>query len=255
MRKLICICLLFPLFIGQAFAWGQNGHRTVGLVAEQHLDKKAKKRIGKILDCNSMAEVSTWMDDIRSDSTYDHTHDWHWVTVPEGTTYEQSVKNPHGDVIMKIEELTKALKKGGLPAATEAEYLKFLIHLVGDLHQPLHVGANDDMGGNAVKVQWFGKPSNLHSVWDSGIIDSKALSYTELTSFLGEPSKEQIKQWQSTSVREWAAESQKYLPQVYNLPKDGRLSYNYAYDNFGLIEHQLLVGGIRLAGLLNEIYG
>lgn len=255
MKKVVSICLLIPLLIGQAFAWGQNGHRAVGFVAEQHLSKKARKKIMKLLEGNSLAEVSVWMDEIRSDDAYDHTHDWHWVSVPGDMSYEDTEKNPNGDIIMKIEELVAALKEGHLAPEKEQEYLKYLVHLVGDLHQPLHVGTGEDMGGNAVKVEWFGDRSNLHKVWDSEMINSKQLSFTEIARFLGEPDKAQIREWQSTGVRDWARESMSYRPQVYDLPENGRLGYRYMYENYDTVEKRLLQAGVRLAGLLNEIYG
>lgn len=128
------------------------------------------------------------------------------------------------------------------------------MHLVGDLHQPLHVGGKDDTGGNAVKVQWFGQPSNLHRVWDSDIIESKALSFTELASFLDTPTKAQVKAWQRTTVRNWAYEMMTYRTQVYHLPTDNKLGYSYSYANYDTIQKLLLQSGVRLAGLLNEIY-
>lgn len=255
MKKVISFLLVFPFLINQAFAYGQTGHRVVGLVAEQHLSKKARKKVWQILENNSLAEVANFMDDVKSDHAYDHTHDWHWVTIPDGQQYEQTQKNPHGDVIMKIEELVNTLKAGKLTPAQEQENLKFLIHLVGDLHQPLHVGGQDDMGGNNVKLQWFGQNSNLHRVWDSDMIEGKDLSYTELTTFLGKPDKAQIKNWQSTNVRTWATEMMIYRPQIYAIPTDGKLGYQYSYNNFNTIQKLLLQGGIRLAGLLNQIYG
>jgi hypothetical protein len=255
MKKVISFLLVFPLLINQAFAYGQTGHRVVGLVAEQHLSKKARKKVLQILENNSLAEVANFMDDVKSDHAYDHTHDWHWVTIPDNQNYEQTQKNPHGDVIMKIEELVQTLKNGKLTPAQEQENLKFLVHLVGDLHQPLHVGGQDDMGGNNVKLLWFGQNSNLHRVWDSDIIEGKDLSYTELTAFLGEPDKAQIKNWQNNNVRAWATEMMIYRPQVYAIPQDGKLGYRYSYDNFNTIQKLLLQGGIRLAGLLNQIYG
>lgn len=255
MKRIASIFFLSLLLVSQAFAWGQNGHRAVGLVAEQHLSKKAKKKIMNLLQNNTLAEVSVWMDDIKSDHAYDHTHDWHWVTVPDDQTYEQAEKNKNGDIIAKIEEITAALKTGKLDKAQEAEGLKYLIHLVGDIHQPLHVGGGEDLGGNAVKVQWFYQPSNLHRVWDTDMIDSRNLSFTEIVRFLGEPTKDQLKQWQASGVRDWAKESMSYRAQVYDMPEDKKLSYRYAYDNYGLVEQRLLQAGIRLAGLLNEIYG
>ncbi|WP_018477647.1 S1/P1 nuclease [Pontibacter roseus] len=255
MKKIICVLLFLPLFIGEAFAWGQNGHRAVGLIAEQHLSRKAKKKIKKVLHDNSLAEVSVWMDDIKSDKAYDHTHDWHWVTIPAGMKYEQTEKNPNGDIIMKIEEAVKALKDEDLSDKQQQEYLKYLVHLVGDLHQPLHVGKEGDSGGNAVKLQWFGQSSNLHRVWDSEMIDGKNLSFTELARFVGCPDKKQVKQWQATGVRDWAYESVGLRNQVYAIPEDGRLSYRYSYENFSTVEQRILQAGVRLAGLLNEIYG
>ncbi|QMU27218.1 S1/P1 nuclease [Adhaeribacter radiodurans] len=255
MKKVISLILLFPFLISQTFAYGQTGHRVVGLVAEKHLSKKARKKVLQILGNNSLSEVANFMDDVKSDPAYNHTHDWHWVTIPDGMKYEQTQKNLNGDLILKLEELIQTLKAHNLTAVQEQENLKFLIHMVGDLHQPLHVGGQDDMGGNNVKVQWFGKASNLHRVWDSEIIDGKDLSYTELASFLDEPNKAEIKNWQSTSIRDWAYGMMQFRPQIYAVAADGKLGYRYSYDNFGTIQKLLMQGGIRLAGLLNQIYG
>lgn len=255
MKKVVSMLLLALLVSGKAFAWGANGHRVVGLVAEQHLSCKAKKKIKNLLQGNSLAEVATWMDEIKSDTAYNHTHDWHWVTIPDNEKYEQAPKNPKGDLLAKLDELTKILKDKNRSEKEKQESLKYLVHLVGDLHQPLHVGRGDDTGGNAIKVDWFGKPSNLHRVWDSDMIEFQDLSFTELACFLGKPEKKQIREWQSTSFRDWAYESMTYRNQVYNLPADKKLSYKYSYQNFGTVEHRLLQAGIRLAGILNQIYG
>jgi hypothetical protein len=255
MKTILLLCLLAVVFSGQAFAWGQTGHRTVGLVAEQHLNKKSRKRVIRVLRDNSIAEVSNWMDDIKSDQNHSYANDWHWVTILDGMTYEQSAKNSKGDLVIKIEELTLALKSKTLSDEKEGEALKFLIHLVGDLHQPLHVGGKDDSGGNDVKLQWFNQPSNLHRVWDSDMIEGKNLSYTELAGFLGKPSKQQIKDWQAGTVRDWAHGMMIYRKQVYKIPEDKKLGYRYSYDNFDTVQQLLLQGGVRLAGLLKEIYG
>lgn len=254
-KKTIVGCLCLLVLHLQAMAWGVTGHRVVGLVAQNHLKKSAKRKIATILQCNSLAEVSNYMDDVKSDTAYNHTHDWHWVTILAGQTYEQSKKNPKGDIIMKIEEITAALKTHTLSPAQEAEQLKFLVHLVGDLHQPLHVGDRDDQGGNRERVTWFGQNSNLHRVWDSDMIEGKQLSYSDLAGFLDEPSKAQIKQWQSMSTLEWAAVSQGLLPQVYTLPEDKKLGYRYSYENFDTVQRVLMQAGIHLAGILNEVYG
>ncbi|MBL3656438.1 S1/P1 nuclease [Fulvivirga sediminis] len=250
------VAFILCLFVSmQVFGWGMTGHRVVGYVAEQHLSKKAKKRITEILDGESLATVSNWMDDIKSDHAYDHTHNWHWVTIPNGKTYEETEKNPDGDVISTIERIITDLKKGGLPKEKEAEGIKMLAHLIGDIHQPLHVGTGEDMGGNQVKLKWFWESSNLHSVWDSGMIDSENYSYTELGDVVNHASKEEIKEWQSSSVRDWAYESMSLRNQVYNLPETKDINYEYRYKNWRTVKERLKRAGIRLAGVLNDIYG
>lgn len=253
MKQFSIFCLL-ALLSFTCFGWGPTGHRTVGLIAEKHLTAKAKKNIAKILGQQSLAEVATWMDEIRSDSTYNYTTDWHWVTIETGKTYDQSPKNPKGDVIATLERIITELKKHTLDKKTETEYLKMLIHLVGDIHQPLHVGCCDDQGGNKVKVKWFGRDSNLHSTWDSNMIDDTKLSFTELAGFLGEPDVNSLISLQKNSVREWADESMSFRRQVYDIG-DGNLGYKYSYNYFPIAKQRMLKAGIRLAGILNQIYG
>ena len=253
MKKFLLIfAALCPITDG--FSWGATGHRVTGQIAEQFLNAKAKKRIAIILERQSIAMASTWMDDIRSDSTYNYAIDWHYTTIPDGKRYEDVEANPDGKLIMMIEKITKDLKSGKLSAKQEREYLKFLIHLVGDLHQPLHVGKPGDKGGNDVKVKWFRSDSNLHRVWDSEMIDDTKLSYTELAQSLIKPDKTTLVKWQSTSVRDWALESMTYRPQVYDIG-NGNLSYQYSYKYLSIARIRMLQAGVRLAGLLNEIYG
>ncbi len=253
MKQLSVFCLL-TLLSFTCFSWGPTGHRAVGLVAEKHLSAKAKKNITKILGQQSLAEVATWMDEIRSDSIYNYTTDWHWVTIETGKTYDQSPKNPKGDVIMTLERIIAELKKHTLDKKTETEYLKMLVHLVGDIHQPLHVGCCDDQGGNKVKVKWFGRETNLHSTWDSNMIDDTKLSFTELAGFLGEPTPASLISLQKNSVREWADESMSFRKQVYDIG-DSNLGYKYSYNYFWIAKQRMMQAGIRLAGVLNEIYG
>lgn len=250
------VFVVFFVFLSlQVFGWGVTGHRSIGQLADNHLSKKARKKVQAILGHDTPAVVGTWMDQIRSYDTYDHTHDWHWVTIPDGETYESSEKNPKGDIIMTLERLISELKSGGLTNEKEAEHIKMLVHLIGDIHQPLHVGTGTDRGGNNEKVSWFREESNLHRVWDSDMIDERKYSYTELTQVIDHISKEQIKEWQSASVRDWAKESMALRKQVYDLPEDGKISYRYLEDNWKTVELRLAQAGIRLAGILNDIYG
>ena len=252
MKKLFLI-LTAVGFSSNIFGWGVTGHRAIGLIAEQHLSSKAKKKLNALLGQESLAMVSTWMDEIRSDSTYNHTADWHWVTIETGKMYDESPKNPNGDVIMTLERIVKELKEGKLDRKKQIEHIKMLVHLVGDIHQPLHVGCCDDRGGNNVKIKWFRNDSNLHTLWDSGLIDDTKLSYTEVALALGEPEKLILMQWQKASVRDWATESMSFRKQVYAIG-DGNLSFKYSYKNMDLVKQRLLQAGIRLAGIFNQIY-
>src|SRR5690606_11209822 len=203
MSRLILTALLCSVSF-LSWGWGATGHRVTGYIANKHLNKKARKAIERILNGQSLAIVSTWMDDIRSDSVYDYTSDWHWVTIPDGMTYQQSEKNKNGDLIEAIERLTTALKSKSLSPNQERESLKMLIHLIGDLHQPLHVGGGNDRGGNDIMVTWFRGRSNLHRVWDSEMIDDTKLSYTELAASLEKPDAARILSWQKSDIHTWA---------------------------------------------------
>ncbi|MBL7847842.1 MAG: S1/P1 nuclease [Cyclobacteriaceae bacterium] len=238
----------------ESFGWGATGHRATGLVADQYLTAKARKKIAVVLGQESLAMASTWMDEIRSDSTYRYADTWHYTTIPDGKRYEDIASNPDGKVVEMIEKFMKDLKSRKLSKKQEEETLKMLIHLVGDIHQPLHVGKPGDRGGNEVKVKWFRNESNLHRVWDSEMIDDTKLSYTELAGALGKPDKQTIKKWQAASVREWAQESITYRPQVYDIG-NGALGYQYSFKYFPIAKQRMLQAGVRLAGLLNQIYG
>jgi hypothetical protein len=253
MKHAFIFCLLLGIGFN-GFGWGATGHRATGWIAEQHLNAKAKKKIRELLKGESLAMITTWMDDVRSDSTYDYMSDWHWVTVETGQTYDQSAKNPKGDVIMTLERIINELKSKKMDRKKEIEAIKILAHLVGDIHQPLHVGCCDDQGGNKVKVKWFRDDSNLHRVWDSDMIDDSKLSYTELAMALGTPDKEMVKKWQGASVRDWATESMGYRKMVYAIG-NGSLGYKYSYKNLPAAKERLLQAGVRLAGILNQIYG
>lgn len=233
--------------------WGQIGHYVTGEIAEQHLNEHAKKRVQDLLD-SSMPMSAVWMDDIRSDSSYDF-DTWHYVTIPDGEKYDRSLQPESGDIIWALETLISELKAGGLSEEEELEKLKLVIHMIGDIHQPLHVGTGEDRGGNDVRLQWFGENSNLHAVWDSGMIDSIQMSYSEIAEELNVVSPEQVEEWQSATVREWAYESMEYRDEVYDLPDNMRISYEYRYFKKDIAFKRLLQAGVRMAGVLNEIYG
>lgn len=254
MNFLLSVLLIFGfLFNSNQFEkWGQIGHYVTGEIAEHHLNEQARERVNKLLD-SSLPMAAVWMDDIRSDPNYDF-DTWHYVTIPEGE-YDPGIQPESGDVIYALEMLISELKGGGLTEREEREKLKLMIHLIGDIHQPLHVGTGEDRGGNDVRLQWFGDDTNLHAVWDSGIIDSFQMSYTELAEELNTVTPDHIEEWQNASVREWAYESMEYRDEIYDLPSNMRIGYEYRYFKKDIVFKRLLQAGVRMAGVLNEIYG
>ncbi len=254
MRKITPSLVLLLTLTCQCFGWGPTGHRVTGSIASRYLNKKAHKAVERILGGQSIAMASTWMDEVRSDSTFNFMTDWHWVTIPKGQSYEQTDKNPSGDIIQTLERIIRELKTNKLSAPQQLQHLRILIHLIGDIHQPLHVGALSDKGGNDVKVMWFQTNSNLHRLWDSDMIDDTRLSYTELAQSLNKPSEEDCHRWNKSPISEWARESQSYQESLYQFG-NGRLGYRYAYVQYPVVRHRLLQAGVRLAGVLNDIYG
>lgn len=236
--------------------WGQTGHRVVGEIAYQNLTKRAKRNLEKLIGKEGLAILSTYADEIKSDRKYDQFGPWHYVNFKDGETYEESKKNPRGDLIMGIQKCKDIILDPNEPKKAKIFYLKLLVHLIGDLHQPLHIGRAEDRGGNAIKVQWFRRNTNLHSVWDSKMIDQFGMSYTELSSNLNKFSKNQIKSIQEGSVLDWVNETRVLTMKIYNSAEpDQNLSYRYMYDYFDTVKSQLQKGGLRLAKVLNELFG
>ena len=199
--------------------------------------------------------VSTFGDDIKSDKRYNDFYTWHYVNMPFGVKYEDSEKNEKGDLVSGIEKCKQVLLDKNSSKDDKAFYLKLLVHLIGDLHQPMHVGRKEDKGGNTIQVQWFGSGTNLHSVWDSKMIDSFDMSYTELASNTSEISKEQVAELQKGTIVDWVNDTHKLTRQVYaNVKPNDNLRYSYSYDNFETVRSQLQKGGIRLAKVLNDLF-
>lgn len=236
-----------------ACAWGPTGHRAVGRFTEKYLTAKAARAVKDLLGPNSLAEAGTWADEIRSDSAWKHAYTWHFVSIEDDETYETSKKEPAGDILVKLDHFESALRNAKASRDERVIALKFFVHLVADIHQPLHVGRRDDRGGNNIAVNWHGRPENLHRVWDSLMIDGERLSFTELAEFLDPPSAQQIAAWQKTGYLDWASESRELRAGVYDIG-DGQLGYDYSYKNFPVVEERLRQAAVRLAGKLNSIF-
>ncbi len=238
------------------FYWGQTGHRTTGEIATAHLTKRTKRAINKLLNGQSLAFVSTFGDEIKSDRSFRKYSAWHYVNFPFDKKYGEEKPSERGDLVQGIEHCIKILEDKSASKEDKIFYLKMLVHFMGDLHQPLHVGKGEDKGGNDIQVRWFNKGSNLHRVWDSEMIDSYGMSYTELANNRAVLSKEQINSIEQGSIVDWIHESRTLAKKVYSSASIGeKLSYRYSFDHLTTVRSQLQKGGIRLAKILNDIFG
>ena len=239
----------------EAVFWGQNGHRVTGEIAENHLKKRAKKKIDKLLKGQSLAFVSTYADEIKSDSAYRTYYPWHYINMDLDQSYAEASKNPKGDLVTGITKCIEVLKDGESSFEDKSFHLKMLVHFVGDLHQPMHIGQKEDKGGNSVKVQWFGKGTNLHAVWDTKMIEYWNMSYLELAESAQDLSKKQIKAIEVGTLADWVDEIHEVTRKVYKSAAVGEnLRYRYSYEHFDTVREQLQRGGIRLAKILNDIF-
>lgn len=236
--------------------WDKTGHRTVGEIAEQHLTRKAKRNIDKLLNGESLAVAAYYADEIKSDDRYREYYYWHFVNFPFDSTYEEHPKSEKGDLYVAINTCVKILKDDTSSQGDKVFHLKLLAHFMGDLHQPLHVGISEDRGGNEIKLKWFNNETNLHRVWDQKMIGDYNMSYTELAANQKRLTNEELKEIQKGTVRDWMYESRDLCKKIYATTKAGdKLSYRYSYDYLPVVRDQLQKGGIRLAVLLNEIFG
>lgn len=253
MKYKITFVLIMFLVI-KASSWGLTGHRVVGQIADIYLSKKAGKEVKKILGTESLADIANWMDFIKSEPGYDYMKPWHYVTIPDGQTYESSEKEVKGDVIWALNKFINELKSDTLTLDEQKIALKSLVHLIGDIHQPLHVGNSTDKGGNDVKLKYFWQNSNLHQVWDSRMIDGQNLSYSEWVLRINHTDKDQVAKLQSASINDWAMESMAMRASVYDIGEKKNINYRYNYDHIAEVDRRLLQAGVRLAGVLNEIF-
>jgi hypothetical protein len=254
-KKLLASLLLISV-TPYVLAWGQTGHRITGAIAEQHLTNKAKTQIKKILGPESLAEASTWPDEMRSnpaDFWQKTASPYHYVSVPEGKAYPEIGAPAQGDSVTALEKFSAILKDTKSTLEQKQLALRFIVHIVGDLHQPLHAGNGTDRGGNDVKLTFFGQDSNLHRVWDSGLIDGQQLSYTEWTNWLSvRISKKQAKEWQVADPQVWIAESTQIRDTLY--PDSDRISWDYKYQHINTVKKRLSQGGVRIAAYLNALF-
>ncbi len=262
MRLFTVLVLALVLSPAPALAWGKTGHRVIGAIATRLVSGHTRREVRRILGVEGIAEASTWPDFERANPDpfwQKEASPFHYVTVPAGKTYAEVGAPPEGDAVTALARFAKTVRDPAASRDDKALALRFIIHIVGDLHQPLHAGNGTDKGGNDVKVIFNREPSNLHAVWDSGLIDQDQLSYTELAAWLlPRITREQRRDWRVTDPRVWIGESATLRDRVYPAPStDGqpvKLGFDYVYAWTAARDLRLEQGGVRLAAYLDALF-
>ena len=255
--SILFIPLLFLATLQSTYAevWGSTGHRVIGAVAQKHLTPKAAEQVNALLGGMSLAFVSTYADEIRSEDRYDHLAPWHYVNMNQSTRYSEADKNPKGDIVTAIQTCVEILKNPTSSQEDKAFHLKLLVHFIGDIHQPFHAGRKEDRGGNSIDLFWFGKRTNLHRLWDTDLIEHYNMSYSELAAHLSKRTSEQKSDIMAAPLLDWVNQSKDLANILYEkTPQGARIGYVYHYQNFETVREQLLDAGLRLAATLNAIF-
>ena len=254
-QRIIVSLALISLTSAPAFAWGQTGHRVTGAIAEAHLGEAARAGVAGLIGPETLAEASTWADFMRASDEpfWRAAGPFHYVTVPHGHAYHEVGAPEEGDAVSALALFADVVRDENAPLEERRRALRFIVHIIGDLHQPLHAGNGTDRGGNDVAVTWFGQETNLHSVWDSKMIEGWQLSFTEISAWLGAKiTSEQAAAWMETDPAVWIAESTAIRDTIY--PQETRLGYDYAFAHKQTVDTRLSMAGVRIAAYLNALF-
>ncbi len=240
-----------------AMAWGPQGHSIIAEIAQQRLKPEVWQAIQDEFSIKQLADVANWADHIKSKRK--ETRPWHYCNIAEGEiSYIRERDCADGNCVTeKILEFTKRLQGSKVKGRNRKEALMYLVHFVGDIHQPLHLGNAVDRGGNTIKVIVQGESTNLHAVWDHDLIRRNGKSLVKYAAELsGEVSQGSARAWLISDVVGWGNESRGLaLHKGYplELNKRGELSGHYLEAGEQIVELQFKKAGVRLAHLLNKI--
>jgi len=240
----------FALGITSIWSWGLKGHRIVGKIAELHLTEQAAAAVRELIGNETLAQVSNYADSLRSHGQWKCAAAFHYVSIEDKEHYSNAKKNPQGDLVLAIEFFEGLLSDTAAKPEERAAALRWLVHLIGDMHQPLHVGLAEDKGGNSVNVTYFKRKTNLHKVWDFELINGEELSYTEFVDFLPHGDATLTEKFTQGALLDWVHEARDLRAKLYeDLPQ---IEYDYVEKNRALLQMQLTKAGLRLAQTLNR---
>lgn len=272
MKKTIAILLLAVFVSIQLGAWGPKGHAIIGDIAAAHLTPVAKANIQLLLGNDTLASVASWADQVRKDR--DESYDWHFVDIPKDAAgfseerdcfrpqdkHKDALTDHHNCVVDRIEMFEKVLADENAPRVARVEALKWIVHFVGDLHQPLHA-IEEARGGNDIKLPVFGSPKcgdydcNLHWAWDTLLLEHTGYSEEEYVKRLKKVIKKgKLSQQAPGTPEEWANESHVQARQIME-HKPAAIEEPYFQANIDLVNKKLALAGLRLAAVLNHTLG
>ncbi len=256
LKKSVLFSTFVILLIFPASAWDVTGHRVITDIAYKNLTCKARRSVDKILGKKGIIFESSWADGVRNEKGYEYSYPWHYQNLRDSITTSELqylLNNPQAEgdhLFYAINLMRERLKTN----RNDAEALKFLLHFVGDLHQPMHLGRADDRGGNGVMLTWFGSQVNLHALWDSYLMDRQKLSYTEMSEMLQKKYKAERKKYKTETIENSVIAAYELRSQLY--ATDMKTTGNYLYAHIFTAQHNEMLyrAGMQLARILNEIY-
>jgi hypothetical protein len=264
-RVIVVAAMLASLGLAEtsrpALAWGRMGHRAAAKLAEARLSASARAAVRSLLEPGeSLADASTWADEHRR--ALAGSGPWHYVNVPiTAERYDARFCPAEGCVVVKISDFRRILADTTASRGDRQQALRFLVHFVQDMHQPLHVGDRGDRGGNDLQLQFFGRGSNLHSVWDSRLFEREYRDESALLADLSAAASGDSEAWTTGTVEDWADESLAAARRAYRLPGSERelrpgskLERDYLDANLPVARRRLAQSGVRLAAMLNSIF-
>jgi hypothetical protein len=246
--------VLFPTLL--CMGWGQKGHDVTAYIAEQHLNETTKAAIDSLLDGKSIVYWANWLDNASHTPQYNYSKTWHYKNIDDDQTYESAPDHQAGNIVTALRRNINVIKDGRASKEDKALAIKMIVHLFGDLHQPMHMGHQTDLGGNKVMIKYFDAQTNLHTVWDSRVPEAAhKWSYTEWQQQIDRASEAEAADIQKGNIDDWAKETYTICKDVYSkTPKGYNVSYDYIADWTPTIEQQFLKGGLRLAYVLNSLF-
>ncbi|MFV0390633.1 MAG: S1/P1 nuclease [Paludibacteraceae bacterium] len=254
MKTKLILSFLFVEIAISAFAFDAIGHRIIADIAYENLNCRTRKNVDRILGKRGMIYLSTWADEVRSDKSYAYSYNWHFQNLKDNMSQAELkflLNNPKSEgehLFFALDSLFQVRKKDN----TNTEALKFLVHFVGDLFQPMHLGREEDLGGNTIYVSWFCRDIRLHQLWDTQIFELQKMSYAEYSQYIRDKFAHEKKKFQKQTLTEAIWETYKLREKIYAYDYTNLNAYNYMYQFNDDIDSRLFSAGIQLANVLNN---